>query len=317
MQSIHPFRFTLSCLVLGAFLFSILAPDIAAANLQCQYDRGNPSLDHAVRNFMDPTLFECAEMELRDVLAATDPTDAQTMTNAHFLLAGALFGMQLSSDIPDSVITEHLIKGFLITPDWSGTWYFNDMPDFMNLVSPARDRAVGLLQCPYDSTNPSLEHARQVMQQYDLYGCAESEVATAMTMLEQADSAVTSAIAEAYFLMGETQFGRRLSGAEQIDDSLIVDNLARGFVHAWDYSGGWLFSDSPEFTELLSQARLRAEEIRQKDDRGFFDKPINVIGTVGAAVAGVVGAILIFGGDDSSPETGPDTIPSFPQPPGE
>jgi hypothetical protein len=309
-------RLTISVFALSVLFFSFpTQKSVSAASLKCEYDKENPSLEHAVKGFMDPALFGCAEQELRDVLARTEPCDGEALAATHFLLAGALFGQQLSADIPDSIITEHLIKGFLIMPEWSGSWYFNDMPEFMDLIPPAQSQAKALLECPYDKAQPSLEHAKRVMYRFNLYECAAAEVSAVMPNLEAADSTDSNTIAEAYFLLGQADFGLNLKYPANIIDSTIVDNLTQGFVYSWEYSDDWLFGDSDDFAGLLSLARIRAEEIRNVDDRAFYKKPIYILGGVGAAMAGVITAILISGDDETDPVA--DTIPSFPEPPGE
>ncbi len=310
-------RLAVSTFFLAVFLFSTFAPEILAAVAQnCDYNRDNPSLDHAVTKFMDPALFQCAESELKDVLIRTSPDDKETLASTNFLLAGALFGQQLSADIPDSVISEYLVRGFLMMPDWSGKWYFSDVPEFMEMVPPARTRSMNLLECPFDSAHPSLEHARQVLRQYKLYDCAAAEVNAALAGLQKADSTLRNSIAEAYFIMAESNFGLRLEEDRNIDDSIIVNDLTEGFVYSWEYSNEWLFGNSEEFSKLLSLARERAEKIRNKDDRPFYKRPAYIIGGIGAAVAGVVTALLISGNDVPSGGPAVDTIPSFPQPPG-
>jgi hypothetical protein len=191
------------------------------------------------------------------------------------------------------------------------------VPEFMALVSPARSRALDLLKCPFDSAHPSLEHARQVLRRYKLYDCAAAEVDAALAGLQKADSTLRNSIAEAYFLMAESNFGLRLEKDRNIDDSVIVNDLTEGFVYSWEYSNEWLFGNSEEFSKLLSLARERAEKIRNRDDRPFYKRPAYILGGIGAAVAGVVTAILISGNDVTNDGPVVDTIPSFPLPPGE
>ena len=60
---------------MGAMVISIINPAIVLSATICDYDSNNPSLDHAVKAFMDPAQFDCAELEIRAVMDATDPSE--------------------------------------------------------------------------------------------------------------------------------------------------------------------------------------------------------------------------------------------------
>jgi len=308
MKYDHPLFSTISLALLGCFVLSILVPDlIRAADADCQYDRDNPSIDHAMKSFMDPALFECAEAEIRDVLDATDLGDRRQVAETHFLLAAALYGRQISAEIPDTLILEHLVNGFLAAPDWTGDWYFADMPDFMTLVPRARGKAEELLACPYDKRRPSIAHARERMDRYRLYGCAVLETSAALDILQEANVVDSIGIAEGHFLLAEAYYGMNIMDNAGISDSTIVAELTRGFLLNRSHRGGWSFADRDTFMTLVSQARANANV---KDKNRL--KPILIIVGIGAAVAGVVAAIFSGGSDD---EPGVDTIPYFPPPP--
>jgi hypothetical protein len=313
MKSDHPLFMLASILALGSLVFPLLLPCAGqAAPLTCEYDTENPSLDHAVTAFMDPALFDCAELEIRDVLAVTPLSDRETVARADFLLAGALFGRQFSADIPDSAIIEYLVMGFVAAPDWPGEWYFRDMPDFMDLVAVARPQADALLACPFDTARPSLEHAREMMARYDLYECAANETATAINVLGSAEIPDSSAIADAYFLLGQAYYGMNLVAG--YSDSAIVRNLAMGFVYSPERQGNWLFANRRDFMNLIPIAEAEAEAIRGPENKSSIWKRIILLGGIGAAVAGVL--VAVIGGGDSGDNTPVDsTIPYFPPPP--
>jgi hypothetical protein len=297
-------------MLLGCFLLSILTPDILrAADAECHYDRNNPSIEHAMSTFMDPALFECAERELRDVLSKTDAGQRAKVAEIHFLLAAALYGRKISADIPDSMIVEHLIKGFLAAPDRTGDWYFSDMPDFVRLVPQARSEAERLLACPYDNERPSLKHAREFMDRYHLYNCAALEISDAMDVLQAAEIIDSIEIAAGYFALSEAYYGMNIIDDAGIADSTIAAALSDGFRHNRSYRGEWRFADRQEFLSLVAQARANAD-IKEKSRL----KPILIIAGIGAAIAGVVAAI-VGGGSDDENGSGPDTIPYFPPPP--
>jgi hypothetical protein len=311
MRITHPLFALASFAALGSMLLSLLfsCPGHAAP-LDCDYDAADPSLDHAVTAFMDPALFECAELEIRDVLSVTPLSDREKIARADFLLAGALFGRQLSADIPDSAIIEYLVKGFVAYPDWSGQWYFHDMPDFMQMVAVARPQADALLACQFDPERPSLDHAREMMARYDLYDCAARETSTAIGLLEAAEPPDSGAIADAYFMLGQANYGQNLIAG--YSDSAIVRNLAMGFVYNPGRQGNWLFANRSDFMNLIPIAEAEAEAIRGPAHKTPTWKRILLFGGIGAAVAGVL-AIALGNGDEPTPVD--STIPYFPQPP--
>jgi len=311
MKFDHPLFTLASLAALASMMLAVLLPCAGhAAPLTCDYDAAAPSLDHAVTAFMDPALFECAELEIRDVLTVTPLSDRQTVAQADFLLAGALFGRQLNTDIPDSSIVEYLVKGFVASPDWSGEWYFRDMPHFMDLVDIARPQADALLTCPFDPEQPSLDHAREMMARYDLYDCAVKETSTAIDLYQSAELPDSSAIAEAYFLLGQAYYGQNLIAG--YSDSAIVQNLAMGFVYNPGRQGNWLFANRSDFMNLIPIAEAEAEAIRGPEHKTPTWKRVLLFGGIGAAVAGLV-AVAFGGGEETTPVD--STIPYFPQPP--
>lgn len=311
MKTTRPLFALASFAALGSMMISLLfsSPGLAAP-LACDYDAENPSLDHAVTAFMDPALFECAELEIRDVLAVTPLSEREKIARADFLLAGALFGRQLSADIPDSAIVEYLVKGFVAYPDWAGQWYFHDMPDFMQLVAVARPQADALLACSFDPERPSLDHAREMMTRYDLYDCAVRETSAAIDIFQAAEAPDSSAIADAYFLLGQANYGQNLIAG--YSDSAIVQNLAMGFVYNPGRQGNWLFANRSDFMNLIPIAEAEAEAIRGPAHKTPTWKRVLLFGGIGAAVAGVLVAVIGSGGETTVPDS---TIPYFPQPP--
>ena len=305
----------ISLMVLGAFLLSTCLPvTVIAATPDCNYDAQSPSLEHAVQEFMDPARFKCAEEEIIGLLSITPPGDKSTVARARFLLAGALFGQTLTTDIPQSKIVDELVLGFLANPEWNGPWYFKDMPGFMELVPAAKVTADSLLACPYDAATPSTAHAREMMIRYGLFNCAADEAMAAINMQLSAEAIDSFALAEGHFVLGQAYYGEKLIGAESVTDSIIIDHLTTGFILTWEYMGNWLFDDREEFISLTQEARMLAEAERGGHG-GFFRKSTIIVAGIGAAVAGALVALLVSGNDE--PATTVDTIPSFPQPPGQ
>jgi len=313
MNCNSPLFSTISVMIIGVMIISISAPDSGhGAPLRCDYETDNPSLDHAVKKFMDPALFECAEMEIRDVLSRIEPSRKDQIAQVYFLLAGALYGQKLSRDLPDSLIVEHIVKGFLADPGWTGPWYFEDMPDFMNFVTVARAKSDALMKCPFDGSTPSLKHAREMITCYDLFNCAITEAAAAIQVQETSETIDSTTIAEAYFLIGQAYFGMELSGEPDVTDTIIVQNLTTGFLYQPGRQGGWLYVENGDFMNLVQEAQSRAG-ILTKKGRSLW-KPVLLVAGIGATVTGII--LTIIGGDDEPPpESVVDTIPSFPQPP--
>ncbi len=310
------FYSSISLMVLGAFVFSTCFPlKVMAASHGCVYDEQSPTLDHAVMEFMDPAMFECAEEEILDVLKMTPLSEQSTIARARFLLAGALFGQTLTADISQSLIIEQLVKGFLAEPDWTGTWYFEDMPNFMALLPVARATADSLLTCPFNPEQPSPSHAREIMMRYDLYDCAAAEAVAAINSELAGDAVDSLAVAEGHFVLGQAYYGMKLTGSDMATDSAVIDHLTTGFIFTWEYLGNWLFDDREEFIGLTQEARILAEVERGDRRGGFFRKSTYIVAGIGVAVAGVLVALLVSGDDE--PPAVVDTIPSFPPPPGQ
>lgn len=310
------FYSSMSLMVLGAFVLSTCFPlSVMAASPGCNYDEQSPTLDHAVMEFMDPAMFECAEEEILDVLKVTPLSERSTIAKAHFLLAGAFFGQTLTADISQSQIIDQLVKGFIAEPGWAGPWYFEDMPKFIALVPIARATADSLLTCPFNPEQPSSSHAREMMVRYGLYDCAADEAMAVIDVKLAGDTVDSLAVAEGHFVLGQAYFGMKLTGLEMVTDSAVIDHLTTGFVYTWEYLGNWLFNDREEFIGLTQEARILAEVERGDRRGGFFRKSTYIVAGIGVAVAGVLVALLVSGDDE--PPAIVDTIPSFPPPPGQ
>jgi hypothetical protein len=252
-------------------------------------------------------------LEIRDVLAHLSLQDRELRSEGYFLLAGALFGQDLMGlkEVSDSLIRENLVKGFLITPVRDSGWHFEDVREFMNLVWAARLRADSLLKCYYIRINPTLEHARGVITDYSLFGCAIMEVEG---VIKTADTANKSLIAGAYFLLGQARYGQNLVGVAPVADSVVLHDLAFGYWHDPEWQEDWLFADRADFMNLLERAREKSKEFEKKRRGGMLKWVLGVAGI--GAVAGILAAVLSGGdGDDGQPPPTSDTIPWFPPPP--
>jgi len=313
MKFSRPFFSTISWIITGAMILTLVAPvSLYAAPLSCDYDSDNPSLDHAVKSFMDPALFDCAELEIRDVLKITEPGRKDQMARIYFLLAGAAFGQKMSRDVPDSLIVDYIVRGFLAEPNWAGKWYFADIPEFMNFVSAAREKSDELIKCPFDINRPSLTHAREMITCYDLFNCGIDEAKAAINLQETSGEMDSTVVAEAYFLIGQAYFGMAMTGEPEATDSVITDKLTTGFMYQPGRQGGWLYGENGDFMSLVEEAQSRAGIMTQKH-RSLW-KPVLLVAGIGATVTGFV--LTIIGGGDHAPTPSiVDTIPSFPDPP--
>ena len=104
--------------VLCLFAQSLLLPGIVRAQAPCQYDKLKPSIENARYNFKI-TNYQCAEMELKDLLAV-DTLDYETKADAHVLLAAVYYAKVRNQDEKRDRVMEQFVAAFRAYEDWRG-----------------------------------------------------------------------------------------------------------------------------------------------------------------------------------------------------
>jgi hypothetical protein len=137
--------------ILIAFGESLLFTNlINAQSADCDYDRQQPSLEHAENIFMTSLYsFDCAVMEISDLL--NRGIDAEIYARAKFLLGQAYWGQIIyeQSPIPDTQMVIHeLIEGFKADSSWVGEWYWMDDDEFLSIAETARYKADSIMSIP-------------------------------------------------------------------------------------------------------------------------------------------------------------------------
>lgn len=142
---------TVSMIILITFGGSLLPSDfIDAQTAVCDYDRQQPSLEHAEHVFMTSLYsFDCAVMEISDLL--NRETDTEMYAEARFLRGQAYWGQIIyeQSPIPDTqIVIDELIEGFRADSSWAGEWYWMDDDDFLRIAKTARHKADSIMSIP-------------------------------------------------------------------------------------------------------------------------------------------------------------------------
>ena len=85
---------------------------------ECGYDPASPDLEHARQSFRQIN-YNCAEQELRDLLAKED-IDLETKANAHVLLAAVYYTIMRDAQEKETKVVEQFAEAFRVYQDWSG-----------------------------------------------------------------------------------------------------------------------------------------------------------------------------------------------------
>lgn len=121
----------------------------------CDYDRANPSIDHA-RAFFSRLEYQCALTELQDILSA-DNLESHLQAQAYRLLSAVHYWIGYDEDEPTDVIKEKVINAgkaaFKSQPEWTGEFDIDD-EDYLSWMHDAKQAA-----------KEELEHERLLQQQ--------------------------------------------------------------------------------------------------------------------------------------------------------
>ncbi len=109
---------------------------------ECDYDRANPSIDHA-RAFFSRLEYQCALTELQDILSA-ESLESHIQAEAYRLLSAVHYWIGYDEDEPTEVIRDRVIDAgkaaFKALPEWTGEFDIED-EDYLAWMQEARGAA--------------------------------------------------------------------------------------------------------------------------------------------------------------------------------
>lgn len=122
---------------LFVFIQALLLPSyLMGQTPDCTYDRDNPSVDSARRNFKI-TNYACAEIELKDLLAR-ESISIEERADAHVLLASVYYAMLRDDKDKSKKVTKHFVEAFKAFRAWKGDLDIKS-PEFLALMDQARE----------------------------------------------------------------------------------------------------------------------------------------------------------------------------------
>ncbi|MBD3299388.1 MAG: hypothetical protein GF341_12075 [candidate division Zixibacteria bacterium] len=185
--------------------------------------------------------------------------------------------------------------------------------------------STGLAQtvdCSFDEANPSIDNARTSFQIFD-FQCAEAELQAVL----QQESLSVEEKANAHMLLAAVYYEMFQDESER--RAKILDQFKEAFTSYREWRGE-LDIQSPEFRELMEEARAAVEEERDEseppviarepvassDQSDGGSKKWLLIGLGAAVVVGGV-ALAAGGGGGDGNGGGGTTLPDFPNHPGD
>ncbi|HUV31416.1 MAG TPA: hypothetical protein VMY05_10045 [Acidobacteriota bacterium] len=137
MRSCNRMLKGIAVLVLLVFAQSMVLPQLVRAQApECVYDKTKPSLDHARTNFKI-TNYDCAEMELKDLLAV-DTLALQDKADAHILLAAVYYAKVRGDKEKRNRVMKEFVAAFKAAREWRGVLDIQS-PEFLALMKEAQD----------------------------------------------------------------------------------------------------------------------------------------------------------------------------------
>ncbi len=124
-------------LALLSFAQVLVLPQMVQAQTpECTYDKESPSLESARLNFRI-TNYDCAEMELNDLLA-DESLDLQAKADAHILLAAVYYAKVRDDKEKRSRVMEQFVAAFQSLRQWRGELDIKS-PEFLALMKEAQE----------------------------------------------------------------------------------------------------------------------------------------------------------------------------------
>lgn len=119
------------------FLQSIMLPGlIFGQSSDCSYDRNNPTLENARKNFLALN-YECAEQEINKLLE-NESIHIQAKADAHVLLAEVYYAKVRNNTEKKEKVVGQFIAAFKSYREWRGELNITS-PEFMAMMKEAQD----------------------------------------------------------------------------------------------------------------------------------------------------------------------------------
>jgi hypothetical protein len=135
-----------SVIMLVAFLFTAVLPDLVLAQTAgCDYDKTNPTLKNARKNFLALN-YPCAEEELNEYLTSTS-LSTQERADAHVLLAEVYYAKVRNEGEKEDKVIEQFVAAFKSYRDWRGELNIKS-PEFMGMMRRAQDMVDQGIEAP-------------------------------------------------------------------------------------------------------------------------------------------------------------------------
>jgi hypothetical protein len=101
-----------------AYIQTLVPLSVFAQVNECGYDPAHPDLEHARQSFRQIN-YNCAEQELKDLLARSD-ISLEEKANAHVLLAAVYYTIMRDAQEKEQKVVEQFAEAFRVYQDWSG-----------------------------------------------------------------------------------------------------------------------------------------------------------------------------------------------------
>jgi hypothetical protein len=108
---------------------------LAAEEPECDYDRNNPTLENARKNFLALN-YGCAEQELNDLLKDSN-LDTEEKADVHVLLAEVYYAKVRNSQEKKQKVMEQFVAAFDAYRQWKGELNIKS-PEFMAMMKEAQ-----------------------------------------------------------------------------------------------------------------------------------------------------------------------------------
>jgi hypothetical protein len=128
---------TTSVILLFVYLHSVILPGLVFGQpAECDYDRNNPSLENARKNFLALN-YVCAEQEINDFLAL-EGISIEERADAHVLLAEVYYARGRDVSEKKEKVIAQFVAAFEAYRQWRGELNIRS-PEFMAMMKEAQD----------------------------------------------------------------------------------------------------------------------------------------------------------------------------------
>lgn len=143
------------------YLQALVLPQmVQAQEVECPFDKANPTIDNARYNFKI-TNYDCAELELKTLLA-DEAIELQTKADAHVLLAAVYYAKIRNDEEKRNLVVEQFVAAFKSLRSWRGDLDIKS-PEFVALMEQAQalvDKQDDALEAATDKVKEQVPDAK-------------------------------------------------------------------------------------------------------------------------------------------------------------